>query len=433
MKTTLPNLKTSTKAAILCMLTSFFYSSVSSQALSSPNGLNFQNPTLITPAGTHLTKGAIYRFNNVMQNVNATVRIDTLVSGAEVKKIDDDNGGLGYTGAFQPEIKIPSGSGQAYAQFTITFFKLDNTTPEYIDSLRATPLDVDGNLRMKEFAEVNMNGGAASYMSTSLDISVLQVLLNRFRGENVLGIERDGIDTAAFGNMFTVRRSNVHSFSVKYGATTLLAGSANRQYSLYMKGFQYPDQIVILPVKLESFTAMWINNTNKVDLKWITSSEKNASHFVVEKSTDGKNYSDVGTVFAFGNTSEKMTYTFTDNIGVAQANVTYYRLRTVDADGKLDYSMTRIIRSSKQNTTNVTILTYPNPVINELRITIPSGWQGKQVTYEIVNANAQAVKKINAGSGSQTETVDISKLAPGFYVVNVNCGAETAQQKIIKK
>nr|WP_287424193.1 hypothetical protein [Candidatus Brachybacter algidus] len=47
-----------------------------------------------------------------------------------------------------------------------------------------------------------------------------------------------------------------------------------------------------LPVKLTAFTA--ILNNNKVDLKWTTASEVNVSHFVVEKSTDGINYSDAG-------------------------------------------------------------------------------------------------------------------------------------------
>jgi hypothetical protein len=431
MKTSLLNLKTTAKAAIFCTLCVMIQANASAQSVSGANGLVFNNPVLQTASNTNLKKGAIYLFSNVLTNVNATVKIDTLVGGAEVRIIDDNSGGLGYTNAFQPELRIPAGAGESYAIFSFTFYNATSNAIQFIDSLRATAVDIDGNLQLKEFAEINMGGGSASYMSSTLDISVVQMLLNTFKATNLLGIERNGIDTSAWSNMFTVRKSNVSTFKVKYGANTLLAAGGNRQYSLYMKGFQYPSQIT-LPVKLESFTAMLINNTTKVDLKWITSSEKNVSHFVIEKSTDGKNFTDAGTVFAVGNTSERITYTFTDNIS-AQANVTYYRLRSVDADGKIDYSMTRIIRSSKQNTTNVTILTYPNPATNELRITIPANWQGKQVTYEIVNASAQSVKKINAGSGSQTETVDVSKLTPGFYFVNVSCGTETAQQKIVKK
>jgi hypothetical protein len=426
MKTIVLKMKTTAKAAIFCALCVFTQFSASSQTLV------FTNPVLQTAPSTNLNKGAIYLFNNVAPNVKATVRIDTLVGGAKVNKIDDNSNNLGYSNAFQPEIKIPSGLGQAYATFTITFYNATSNTLQSLDSLKATALDIDGNLLMKEFAEIGMNGGLATYASGTLDISVLQMLLNRFKGENILGIERTGIDTAAMGNMFTVRKPNVSSFTIKVGANTVSGGSADRQYSIYMKGFQYPNQIT-LPVKLESFTAILNNINNKAELKWVTSAEKNVSHFVIEKSTDGKNFNDAGTVFAFGNTTQTMTYAYGDNINTVQSSVFYYRLRMVDADGRTEYSQTRIIRISKQNTTTVTILTYPNPATNELRVTIPANWQGKKVAYEIVNASAQAVKKINTGSASQTETLDVSKLAPGLYVVNVSCGNETAQQKIVKK
>ena len=403
----------------------------SAQSVSGSNGLVFNNYSLITASGTNLKAGAIYRFTNVSNNVNATVRIDSLVGGAVVNKIDDNTTGLGYVNAFQPEIRIPSGTGEAYAVFTMTFYKQDNTSLQYLDSLSATAVDLDGNLRLKEFVEIGMGGGSASYMSTTLDISVLQLLLNKFRGENILGVERTGIDTAAWGNMFTVKKSNVASFTIKYGARMLAASATDRQFSLYMKGFNYPNQI-ILPVKLESFTAILNNNSTKVDLRWVTSYEKNVSHFVVEKSTDGKTYNDAGVVFAYGNSSEVMNYTFTDLVSTLE-NVIYYRLRSVDADGKFDYSATRIIRTAKQTENTVTILTYPNPVSSELRITIPNSWQGKKVTYELLNANSQVAKRTETGSGSQTETMNVSNLTPGLYVVRVSCGAETATQKIIKR
>jgi hypothetical protein len=431
MKTTVLNLKTTTKAAILCTLTVLFNLSVSAQAVSGSNGLVFNNYTLIS--GTNNLKGAIYRFTNVLPNVNATVRIDTLVGGAEVKKIDDNSNGLGYVNSFQPEIKIPSGSGESYAQMTFTFYKPDNITLENIDSVRATAVDLDGNLRMKEFIEVNMGGGSASYMSTTLDISVLTVLLNRFRGENVLGVERTDIDTAAWGNMFTVRKSNINTFKAKFGATTLLAGSANRQYSLYMKGFQYPSQAIILPVKLESFTA-WLNTSgNKVDLKWVTSSEKNVSHFVVERSLDGKNYTEAGVVFAMGNSSEKVNYAFTDNITTSSSQVIYYRLHSIDNDGKSDYSAIRVVRTARSNENAVTILAFPNPVTTELRISIPSNWQNKRVVYEVLSANGSVAQRSVSSSGSQTETLNTSSLAPGFYFIKVSCNGEIATQKVTKQ
>ncbi len=77
--------------------------------------------------------------------------------------------------------------------------------------------------------------------------------------------------------------------------------------------------------QITSFTAQW--RTDKVDLKWAISSEKDISHYSIEKSTDGKNYSQAGIVFAFGNGSEPMVYPFSDkNINSAYEGVIYYRI-----------------------------------------------------------------------------------------------------------
>jgi hypothetical protein len=186
-----------------------------------------------------------------------------------------------------------------------------------------------------------------------------------------------------------------------------------------------------LPVKMISFNAML--NNNKVDLKWATASESNSSHFVIEKSTDGTNFNDIGMVFSFGTTTEQKNYQYTDNISTSNSTVIYYRLRQVDIDGKFEYSTTRIIRIGKQTENNITILAYPNPVTTELRVTVPNNWQGKKITYTLVNANGQVAKKSENSNGGQTEIVNVSTLAPGLYIMKATCGNETAQQKIVKQ
>jgi hypothetical protein len=189
----------------------------------------------------------------------------------------------------------------------------------------------------------------------------------------------------------------------------------------------------ILPVKLASFSA--ILTTDKVDLKWTTSSEKNVSHFSIEKSTDGIHFSERGLVFAFGNTSETKNYSFTDgNINVSQVGVIYYRLRSVDIDGKNELSQVKTIRIGKKNEQSISnILTYPNPVSTELHVTIPTNWQGKKVSYELLNGNGQVMQRNIAATFSQTESMNVNSLAPGIYIIKVTCNGETAYQKIIKR
>jgi len=186
----------------------------------------------------------------------------------------------------------------------------------------------------------------------------------------------------------------------------------------------------ILPVKLISFSATLTDNN--VDLKWTVTAENNLSHYAVEKSTDGKNFSQAGVVFASGSTTEKIDYTFTDNNVTSETNSIYYRLRSVSKDGKSELSETRIIRLEKQ-IAQVSITAYPNPVSSELRITVPANWQGKKVSFEVFGNNGQIVTKNETSHSSQTETINVSKLTPGFYIIRVACDNDIAQQKIIKQ
>lgn len=396
------------------------------------SGLNFsRTPRLQTSSTTDKKVGAIYLVEDVAPGIDAKIRIDSLVNGARVMQVDDNGAGVGYKGAFQPEIRTGGVIGKSYAVFTFSFYRANTNTPQALQSLNVTALDIDGNLNLKEFAEINVgNGGIAKYMSTTNDLSLLQILTGRFIGQNISGVERDGIDTASIRNMYTASNSGVSSFSVKYGAFTLLPQQDDRQYSLYMKGFTYPNQMT-LPVELTVFSATYNENKKAADLKWTTESEENVSHFSVEKSTDGQNYTEAGVVFAFGNTTETKNYSFSDkNINTTGKGVVYYRIRSVDIDGKSMVSPIRIIRLGKNE--SVAVLTYPNPVVNELRVTIPAGWQGKKVSYEVYSNNGRVTIRTESTSSSQTETINTSSLAPGFYVVKVTCNGETATQKIVK-
>jgi len=184
-----------------------------------------------------------------------------------------------------------------------------------------------------------------------------------------------------------------------------------------------------LSVNLVSFTAAL--NNSKVDLQWSTTSEKNASHFVIEKSINGKDFTDVGTVTANGTTVNQSNYNFQDNTG-SYSGVIYYRLRQVELSGKTEYSETRIVRTGKQSLNTVAVLLYPNPATDEVRITIPNKWQNKKVVYELYNASGQIAKRMETANSSQTETLNIMSLSPGFYIMRVSCDGVVAQQKIIK-
>ena len=107
--------------------------------------------------------------------------------------------------------------------------------------------------------------------------------------------------------------------------------------------------------QLSSFSA--ILNTGKVHLEWLAIVQKNISHFSIEKSTDGKNYSQAGIVFTFTNAPETMNYPFNDkNVNTNKTGVIYYRISAVDINGKTESLEVKAIRIGKENEQEMSIL-----------------------------------------------------------------------------
>jgi len=174
--------------------------------------------------------------------------------------------------------------------------------------------------------------------------------------------------------------------------TAGLAGQNNHNLDF---GFIYNP----LPLTLISFTAQ-LNNTDQVSLKWTTVTEVKVSHFEIERSTDGINFFNEGIVFARGNATDITNYTMLNTIDAARSSIYYYRLRSVDIDGKSQLSDIRIIRIGLQSGNNM-ISTYPNPAKNELRISVTANWQGKKIVYEMFNATGQVTKRMETASSSK--------------------------------
>jgi hypothetical protein len=411
--------------------------------------LVFRNPSLIN--GNAGENGAKYRFPNVA--TIGTTTLDAIVeirgrSHSDVVLTSIDTTSIGWDKAFQPSLGIRNvgANREWWMEFRMEFVKAGTNEKKKIDTFFVTGLDIDGdNGNLNEWAEMKKAQQAVlsqvTFLGTSILASILDILDFNNSGTDyrINGpiTNYANIDTASTDVMATYKYAKKDRIEFKIGGRTNSNGGSPgdvgiRMNSLWFKQFSLASSMNTLPVKFTNFTAMLINKTTKVELKWATASEKNVSHFVVERSTDGRNYTEAGMVFAAGNSSENITYNFTDNNATSYGNILYYRVRSVDADGTLDYTAVRMIRAPKQTDNTVAILTYPNPVTSELRVTIPSNWQDKKVVYEVMNAAGVATHRIASATGSQTESIDISKLTPGIYMVKVSCGGEVATQRVVK-
>ncbi|KXX70042.1 hypothetical protein [Flammeovirga sp. SJP92] len=71
----------------------------------------------------------------------------------------------------------------------------------------------------------------------------------------------------------------------------------------------------------------------KTFVYWETSTERNSSHFIVDKSNDGENFTELGRVTASGKSSSENPYELKDD-NFEKDKDTYYRLRVVQQDGE---------------------------------------------------------------------------------------------------
>ncbi|MBS1920106.1 MAG: T9SS type A sorting domain-containing protein [Bacteroidetes bacterium] len=418
------------KLVVMVLAFAMFQTKASAQ-----DELVFKNSSL--KSGTAGANGAVYLFPFVNSLQDALVTI-TDRSSSLVKLTNIDITNTGFDKSFQPQVNYNNGNVSGvqdwWIEFSIAFVDHNTSNPSSINSFNVTAIDIDGNgSRLREYDAFFSPASYVVENNTALTITNL-VVNNQTVGKTFTAAlpEYGGIDTVQKKNMVTLTYNNVNTLKVRFGGTT--SGSVNdadRMYSIWFKNFSYSTPLKVLPVKLVSFDAT-LNNKNKVDLSWITATEINVNQFVVQKSTDGVNYSDAGLVFAVGNSTQNVNYKFSDDISNVNATVIYYRLCSVDNDGKTSYSEVRVIRISKQGENTVGIITYPNPVSNQLQITVPATWQNKKVSFELFNANGQMVKRTDNSNSSQTETINVNELGRGLYIVRVSCNGETAQQKIIK-
>ena len=144
--------------------------------------------------------------------------------------------------------------------------------------------------------------------------------------------------------------------------------------SLNTKAQSFISDETTLPLKMNTFNAKL--NANKVNLSWEVSEQQNISYYIIERNLDGNGYDDAGVVFA--NNDGLSKYSFTDDVNGKKKGLILYRLKAVNTVGKYTYSSTRMIRMEEVQT--LTVSTYPNQCVNELRISVPQLWQDYKIT-----------------------------------------------------
>ena len=185
----------------------------------------------------------------------------------------------------------------------------------------------------------------------------------------------------------------------------------------------------ILPVQLTNFETKL--QQGNVLVLWRTEQEFNSEKFEIERSSDNKIFTSIGSVRAQGVSNSAVNYEYRD--AAPLKGVSFYRLKQIDTDNRFSYSLVKRV-DNRINGIQIKQV-FPNPATDKINlqliINIP-----QIISVKIFNSSGKQVigeqRKLQAGE--QNWQLDVSRLPAGIYeiIIGSESGAKISERLIIQ-
>ena len=188
-----------------------------------------------------------------------------------------------------------------------------------------------------------------------------------------------------------------------------------------------------LPVEFSYFGV--IDNKGVVELIWETATELNNDYFEVQRSANGMEWEDKGSLKGAGTSVSPNTYSFYDY--TPEKGINYYRIKQVDFDETTDYSEVRTIKIGAVEEPAVLAINgpSPNPFDDFIRIEYTSPIDADAIV-ELIDLNGNVVyhqmEILHKGSSDFTIT-GLDGLSAGQYHVRVRANGMKATEMVLKQ
>ena len=186
----------------------------------------------------------------------------------------------------------------------------------------------------------------------------------------------------------------------------------------------------ILPIELTSFTATCDGRSSLVE--WTTATERNNDYFLLERSDDAINFTEIARVAGAGNSIEPLDYAYTD-YGIHGGD-NYYRLVQVDYDGTRTVSEVIVANCIEpESDGDPDVLAYPNPFSSELTVVLDN-FGNRAATIEVYDMLGKLIytNKISAPQNSYETVLNLSNLPAGAYTVRVSTNDFVINRNVVK-
>jgi trimeric autotransporter adhesin len=215
---------------------------------------------------------------------------------------------------------------------------------------------------------------------------------------------------------------NTVQYIVNPGGSTAVNSEFSNDYNVDF-GFTTS----VLPLKKLDLTAFLLDNN--VQLHWTTVDESGVKKYHIERSVDGKNFTEIGTQYAKGDGS--FDYVAKDDIKNLTASTVYYRLLIEEIKGASSYSATVKVNPGKSMQVQIS----PNPFISNLTVQVNSA-RRTDASIRIHNAAGQLVytKTLLLEKGiTGIALSEFQQFSRGMYVIEVKSAETYYSQKLLKQ
>lgn len=185
----------------------------------------------------------------------------------------------------------------------------------------------------------------------------------------------------------------------------------------------------VLPIELTSFAATCDGMSAKV--VWTTATERNNDVFVLERSDDAVNFTEIARVAGAGNSIEPLDYSYTD-YGVHGGD-NYYRLVQVDYDGTRTASEMIAVVCEGSDGLEPDVLAYPNPFNGELTLVLDN-FENRASRVEVYDMLGRLVmqRMVDAPSNSYEMTLNFGDLPSATYSIRVSTADFVINKQVVK-
>lgn len=214
--------------------------------------------------------------------------------------------------------------------------------------------------------------------------------------------------------------TSIHSVgSAFYNTAAYISGGASSSNRFSMASSDYWGMVsilikptVALPVTWKSFTLK--REGANVKANWVTASETNNDFFILQRSKDGVQFTDISKVKGAGNTTYDSEYSSNDEADIYSSF--YYRVKQIDYDGKYDYSEIEFLKGKKMEEP---LLIYPTVVTDHVSFKMASVNEQENYKIKILDTSGKLIveKSIQGSDLLNSSELNTEEYVSGTYLV----------------